>query len=83
MMMDKFTEKARGALAAASESAFLKNHIEVTPWHLLGALIDQDRLVASLPKAADAPMTLVEAGRIAPQYPAHAFTQSAVRRLCQ
>jgi ATP-dependent Clp protease ATP-binding subunit ClpB len=41
MMMDKFTEKAREALSAASEAAFLKNHIEVTPWHLLKALIGQ------------------------------------------
>ncbi|MFQ5512163.1 MAG: ATP-dependent chaperone ClpB [Candidatus Krumholzibacteriia bacterium] len=40
-MMDKFTEKAGTALGAASECAFLKNHPEVTPWHLLEALIDQ------------------------------------------
>ena len=42
MMIDKFTEKARAALNAASESAFLKNNPEVTPWHLLNALLEQD-----------------------------------------
>ncbi len=42
MIMDKFTDKAREALSAASESAFLKSHVEVTPWHLLSALVDQD-----------------------------------------
>jgi ATP-dependent Clp protease ATP-binding subunit ClpB len=42
MMMDKFTEKAREALGAASEAAFLKNHIEVTPWHLLKSLVEQE-----------------------------------------
>jgi ATP-dependent Clp protease ATP-binding subunit ClpB len=41
MMMDKFTEKAKEALGGASEAAFLKNHIEVTPWHLIKALIVQ------------------------------------------
>ena len=41
-MMDKFTEKARAALSAASEAAFLKNNPEVTPWHLMKALLDQD-----------------------------------------
>ncbi len=41
MIMDKFTDKAREALSGASEAAFLKNHIEVTPWHLLKALVDQ------------------------------------------
>jgi ATP-dependent Clp protease ATP-binding subunit ClpB len=40
--MDKFTEKAREALGAASESAFLKSHVEVTPWHLLDALARQE-----------------------------------------
>ena len=49
MMMDKFTDKARGALSAASEAAFLKNHVEVTPWHLLKALIEQsDGVVPAL-----------------------------------
>ena len=41
-MMDKFTEKAGAALTAASESAFLKKHPEVTPWHLLQALTEQE-----------------------------------------
>jgi ATP-dependent Clp protease ATP-binding subunit ClpB len=42
MMMDQFTEKARGALATASEGAFLKNHVEVTPWHVMSALLEQE-----------------------------------------
>jgi ATP-dependent Clp protease ATP-binding subunit ClpB len=42
IMMDKFTEKARTALSAASEAAFLKNNPEVMPWHLIKALLDQD-----------------------------------------
>jgi ATP-dependent Clp protease ATP-binding subunit ClpB len=41
-MMDRLTEKARAALSDASEAAFLKNHPEVTAWHLLKALIEQD-----------------------------------------
>ena len=41
-MMDKFTEKAREAISSASEKAFLSNHPEVTPWHLLHALIHQE-----------------------------------------
>ncbi len=41
-MMDRFTEKASAALSSASESAFLKNHPEVTSWHLLLALIHQE-----------------------------------------
>jgi ATP-dependent Clp protease ATP-binding subunit ClpB len=39
-MMDRFTEKARAAVSAASEAAFLKNNPEVTPWHLLKALLE-------------------------------------------
>ncbi len=39
-MMDRFTEKARAALSAASEAAFLKNNPEVTPWHLVKALLE-------------------------------------------
>jgi ATP-dependent Clp protease ATP-binding subunit ClpB len=42
MMMDKFTEKAREALRVASEAAFLKNHVDITPWHLLKALVEQE-----------------------------------------
>jgi ATP-dependent Clp protease ATP-binding subunit ClpB len=42
MMMDKFTEKAHKAFAAGNEKAFLQNHVEVSPWHLLSALIEQD-----------------------------------------
>ena len=41
MMLDKFTEKAQAALNDANEAAFLSNHPEVNPWHLLSALIDQ------------------------------------------
>jgi len=44
-MMDRFTEKARAALNAASEAAFLKNNPEVTPWHLLKALNGQDQVL--------------------------------------
>ncbi|HEX6789793.1 MAG TPA: Clp protease N-terminal domain-containing protein, partial [Candidatus Krumholzibacteria bacterium] len=42
MMLDKFTEKAQAALNEANEAAFLANHAEVNPWHLLSALIDQE-----------------------------------------
>src|SRR5688572_6712631 len=49
MMLDKFTEKAQSALSEANEAAFLANHAEVNPWHLLSALIDQsDGLVPPL-----------------------------------
>jgi ATP-dependent Clp protease ATP-binding subunit ClpB len=41
-MMDKFTDKARAALNTASEIAYLKNHPEITPWHLMRALLDQE-----------------------------------------
>ncbi len=41
-MMDKFTDMAREALREASEQAFLKNHPEMTSWHLLYALIHQE-----------------------------------------
>jgi ATP-dependent Clp protease ATP-binding subunit ClpB len=41
-MMDRFTEKARAALSSASQVAFLKNNPEITPWHLLRALLDQE-----------------------------------------
>jgi ATP-dependent Clp protease ATP-binding subunit ClpB len=43
MMMDKLTEKAQAAFSEASELAFLKNHSEVTPWHLLAALVAQGK----------------------------------------
>ena len=39
-MMDRFTEKARSALSGANEAAFLKNSPEVTPWHLMKALLE-------------------------------------------
>src|SRR5712671_201474 len=49
MMLDKFTEKAQAALSEANEAAFLANHAEVNPWHLLSALIEQtDGLVPPL-----------------------------------
>jgi ATP-dependent Clp protease ATP-binding subunit ClpB len=49
MMLDKFTEKAQSALNEANEAAFLANHAEVNPWHLLSALIEQsDGLIPPL-----------------------------------
>ncbi|MBP2680932.1 MAG: clpB, partial [Candidatus Krumholzibacteriota bacterium] len=42
-MMDRFTEKARAALGAASEAAFMKNNPEVTPWHLAKSLLAQEQ----------------------------------------
>jgi ATP-dependent Clp protease ATP-binding subunit ClpB len=49
MMLDKFTEKAQAALSEANEAAFLANHPEVNPWHLLSALIEQtDGLIPPL-----------------------------------
>jgi ATP-dependent Clp protease ATP-binding subunit ClpB len=49
MMMDKFTDMARAAVAEASESAVIAGHAEVTAWHLLGALLEQrDGLVPPL-----------------------------------
>lgn len=41
-MIERFTEKAREALAAANEHAFLANNPEVTAWHLLKALVRQE-----------------------------------------
>src|SRR5262245_27814042 len=49
MRLDKFTEKAQGAINDANEAAFLKGQAEVNAWHLLEALIDQeDGLVPAL-----------------------------------
>ena len=49
MMLDKFTEKAQAAVSDANETAFLRNHPEVNPWHLLHALVEQqDGLVPPL-----------------------------------
>jgi ATP-dependent Clp protease ATP-binding subunit ClpB len=49
MMLDKLTEKAQAALNEANEAAFLGNHPEVNPWHLLSALIEQtDGLIPPL-----------------------------------
>ncbi len=49
MRLDKFTEKAQGALSDANEGAFLKGHAEVTAWHLLGSLLEQeDGLIPAL-----------------------------------
>jgi ATP-dependent Clp protease ATP-binding subunit ClpB len=49
MKLDRFTEKAQQAIADANEAAFLKGHAEVTPWHLIAALVDQeDGLVPAL-----------------------------------
>ncbi|MGD8413308.1 MAG: ATP-dependent chaperone ClpB [Candidatus Latescibacterota bacterium] len=42
MMMEKFTEKAQKAIQEAGELAFLKNHPEISPWHLLSALLQQE-----------------------------------------
>ncbi|MCZ6765548.1 MAG: AAA family ATPase, partial [bacterium] len=41
-MMNRFTQKAAAAMNAASEAAFLGNHVEVTPWHLMKALAGQE-----------------------------------------
>ncbi len=47
--LDKFTEKAREALADARETAFRRKHTEITPVHLLSALIEQkDGIVSAL-----------------------------------
>jgi len=42
MMMDKLTEKAQKAVQEASEIAFLNSHPEVSSWHLLSALLQQE-----------------------------------------
>jgi len=42
MMMNRMTEKAQEAMAGASEAAFLRNHPEVSVWHVIRALIDQE-----------------------------------------
>ena len=42
MMLDKFTDKARAALAEASEAAVIAGHAEVSGWHLLKALLEQE-----------------------------------------
>jgi ATP-dependent Clp protease ATP-binding subunit ClpB len=47
-MMDRFTEKAGAALNAANEAAFLGNNPEVTPWHLLKALLEQEQGVVPI-----------------------------------
>jgi ATP-dependent Clp protease ATP-binding subunit ClpB len=61
-MIDKFTEKARAALNTANEAAFLKNHPEVTPWHLVDALLEQDAglLTSLLEKREIAPARAAE-----------------------
>jgi ATP-dependent Clp protease ATP-binding subunit ClpB len=46
MRLDKFTIKAREALAAAQELAGSRGHQELTPEHLLTALLDQQDGVA-------------------------------------
>jgi ATP-dependent Clp protease ATP-binding subunit ClpB len=46
MRLDKFTIKAREALAAAQELAGSRGHQELTPEHLLTALLDQQEGVA-------------------------------------
>jgi ATP-dependent Clp protease ATP-binding subunit ClpB len=47
MAMEKFTIKAQEALAAARDAASERNHQEVTPEHVLFALLGQDDGVAS------------------------------------
>ena len=42
MKLEKFTEKAQGAIHDANEAAFLKGHPEVNAWHLLGVLLEQE-----------------------------------------
>ncbi len=49
MILDKFTDRAKEAVAEAGESATLAGHPEVVAWDLLGALIEQpDGLVPAL-----------------------------------
>jgi ATP-dependent Clp protease ATP-binding subunit ClpB len=47
MRMDKLTIKAQEALAAARDLADQRNHQEVTPEHVLQALLEQDQGVTS------------------------------------
>jgi len=42
MDMNKFTEKAQGAVLAAQEMARSRNHSQIEPEHLLLALVDQE-----------------------------------------
>ena len=42
MDLNKFTEKAQGAVVAAQELARSHNHSEIEPEHLLLALMDQE-----------------------------------------
>src|SRR5687767_7186684 len=42
MKLDKLTVKAQEAIAAARDAAVSRNHAEVTPEHLLIALLDQE-----------------------------------------
>src|SRR5436190_3946512 len=46
MRLEKLTIKAQEALAAARDLADQRNHQEVTPEHVLQALLDQDQGVA-------------------------------------
>src|SRR5213592_594248 len=42
MKLDKLTVKAQEAIAAARDAAVSRNHAEVTPEHLLAALLEQE-----------------------------------------
>jgi len=62
MLFDRLTEKTQAAVRAAHETAFLQNHAEVTPWHLLHALVEQaDGLVPALLRGAGADPARVSA----------------------
>ncbi len=40
--MQKFTQSAQQTIASANETAYLKGHAEVTPWHLLASLVESN-----------------------------------------
>lgn len=49
MRMDKFTTLAQEAIAAASQNTLSKQHAELTPLHLLDALLeDQNGIACSI-----------------------------------
>ncbi|MBD3179068.1 MAG: ATP-dependent chaperone ClpB [Candidatus Latescibacteria bacterium] len=61
--LDKFTEKGREALADAREIAFGRKHTEITPLHLLSALVQQkDGIVPSLLEKTGADIESVVGG---------------------
>jgi ATP-dependent Clp protease ATP-binding subunit ClpB len=60
---EKFTVKAQEAIASAQELAQRKDHTEMTPVHLLSALLQQDEgVIVPLVKRVGSPMSVLEAG---------------------